>query len=217
MNNVEKETRDLINIFKQYQEATEKNGSITAKSLNYLADYTKRKLDAIDIFMSIDGELALLKIFKYGYYDKIIDIIIKGQGKKINKLEEKYELMEILVKENRIFAISFLIVEGWKINEKDKSAKKLLEKVVLAGNKIVLQSLTNTQKNFNFALEIRDNKTLSQIVFKELETNVYLSNHQKNKLENLLNFLKVEETKSLNKILEKDLTIKENKSSKLKI
>lgn len=217
MNNVEKETRDLINIFKQYQETTEKNGSITAKSLNYLADYTKRKLDAIDIFMSIDGELALLKIFKYGYYDKIIDIIIKGQGKKINKLEEKYELMEILVKENRIFAISFLIVEGWKINEKDKSAKKLLEKVVLAGNKIVLQSLTNTQKNFNFALEIRDNKTLSQIVFKELETNVYLSNHQKNKLENLLNFLKVEETKSLNKILEKDLTIKENKSSKLKI
>lgn len=218
MDNVRNKTKEFIKVLENYNSTVTDSPSIgyLSKSLSYLMDYVKRNLSSIDVFMKIDGKLALLELAKSSH-ESIIDIIIKSNIDKINSMPEKYDLMEILVMEKRPIASANLVSAGWRINQEDEKAKKFLEFMALSGDKLFFQLIARSHDDFNFALEVTNRQTLRQIALEELMTNPHLDRLQKVSLEDLIRFLKKEESKSLTKILEKDLAHKEIKVIKTKI
>ena len=216
MNNIESVTKEFINVLENYNRVITDKEYLSGKSLSYLMDYVKRNVSSIDVFMKIDGKLGLLELAKTSH-ENIIDIIIRNNIDKINSMPEKYDLMEILVMEKRPIASANLVSAGWRINQEEKKAKKFLEFMALSGDKLFFQLIARSHDDFNFALEVTNRQTLRQIAHEELMTNPHLDSLQKVSLEDLIRFLKKEESKSLTKILEKDLDHKEIKVIKTKI
>lgn len=216
MNNIESVTKEFINVLENYNRVITDKEYLSGKSLSYLMDYVKRNVSSIDVFMKIDGKLGLLELAKNSH-ENIIDIIIRNNIDKINSMPEKYDLMEILVMEKRPIASANLVSAGWRINQEDEKAKKFLEFMALSGDKLFFQLIARSHDDFNFALEVTNRQTLRQIAHEELMTNPHLDSLQKVSLEDLIRFLKKEESKSLTKILEKDLDHKEIKVIKTKI
>jgi hypothetical protein len=216
MSNIESVTKEFINVLENYNRAITDKEYLSGKSLSYLMDYVKRNISSIDVFMKIDGKLGLLELAKNSH-ENIIDIIIRNNIDKINSMPEKYDLMEILVMEKRPIASANLVSAGWRINQEDEKAKKFLEFMALSGDKLFFQLIARSHDDFNFALEVTNRQTLRQIAHEELMTNPHLDSLQKVSLEDLIKFLKKEESKSLTKILEKDLDHKEIKVIKTKI
>lgn len=216
MSNIESITKEFINVLENYNRAITDKEYLSGKSLSYLMDYVKRNVSSIDVFLKIDGKLGLLELAKNSH-ENIIDIIIRNNIDKINSMPEKYDLMEILVMEKRPVASANLVSAGWRINQEDEKAKKFLEFMALSGNKLFFQLIARSHDDFNFALEVTNRQTLRQIAHEELMTNPHLDRLQKDSLEDLIVFLKKEESKSLTKILEKDLDHKEIKVIKTKI